>query len=240
MLNPRIGVTGVDTYGLRSWKFQRYTAHVRAAGGIPVPLGRRNTVLPAGLSGLLLAGGEDVDPVLYGAEPHRTFKGNRGRDLAEFALARQALGLGMPILAICRGCQLLNVVLGGTLLQDIPSQHPHPLPHTGGVRHAMRIHAGTRLDGLVDDLQVEVNSYHHQAVAELAQGLQPSAVSPDGILEAWEADPDGMITSYVMAVQWHPERAPFNDGISQPLFGDFVTTAARYGETSGHIAAVRH
>lgn len=229
MLNPRIGVTGVDTYGLRSWKFQRYTEHVRVAGGIPVALGRRNKALPAGISGLLLSGGEDVDPSLYGEEPHVTFKGNRARDTAEMALVREALAAGMPILAICRGCQLLNVVLGGTLVQDIPSQHARPLVHAAGARHGIAIHAGTHLADLVGDVHADVNSYHHQSVAELAPGLRPSAVASDGILEAWEADPDGPIGSYVMAVQFHPERGTYTDPVSQPLFADFIRAARTYG-----------
>jgi putative glutamine amidotransferase len=228
MLNPRIGVTGVDTYGRRSWKFQRYTEHIRVAGGIPVPLGKRNTGLPPGISGLLLTGGEDVDPAYYGEAPHVTFKGNRARDTSEMQLAKEALAAGMPILAICRGCQLLNVVLGGTLVQDIPTQHARPLQHAAGARHGIAIHAGTHLADLVGGVEAVVNSYHHQSVGALAPGLRPSAVAPDGILEAWEAVPGGPIGSYVMAVQFHPERATFTDDVSQPLFGDFIKVASQF------------
>lgn len=224
-----IGVTGVDTYGMRNPKFRRYLDHVRAAGGVPVPLGRRNLRLPEKLAGMLFAGGEDVDPVYYGQAPHPTYRGNRGRDRAEIALAKQALARHLPILAICRGAQLLNVVLGGTLVQDIPSQVEEPLAHVGGVRHAVTLTPGTRLAGLAGTGTVDFNHYHHQAIDRLAPGLIVSARAADGTVEAWEQAHDSSHSSYLMAVQYHPERDDLQaDSLSKRLFGDFLTAARTY------------
>jgi putative glutamine amidotransferase len=229
---PRIGITGLHTYGARTRKFRLYADHVRAAGGVPIMLGTRALRLPVTLDGLLLAGGEDVDPVYYGESPHPTYRGSRRRDVSEFGVAKAALDAGMPIFAICRGAQLLNVVLGGTLVQDIPSQVAKPLTHEGGARHPVTIAADSRLASLIGSGSADVNSYHHQAVARLAPGLIVNAKAADGTIEGWEPEPSGSVDSYIMAVQWHPERTPFDDPVSRPLFCDFVGAAADFASRS--------
>jgi putative glutamine amidotransferase len=229
---PRIGITGLHTYGARTPKFRQYADHVRAAGGIPILLGTQAHRLPVTVDGLLLAGGEDVDPGYYGETAHSTYRGNRRRDHSEFALATEALDVGMPIFAICRGAQLLNVVLGGSLVQDIPSQVTKPLAHSGGTRHPISVAANSRLAELIGGTSAEVNSYHHQSVARLASGMLVNAQAPDGTVEGWEPIAEGPHEGYLMAVQWHPERAPFDDPISRPLFHDFVEAASRFAAIS--------
>lgn len=225
---PRIGITGLHLYGARTRKFRCYIDHVRAAGGVPILLGTRSLALPVTLDGLLLAGGEDVDPSHYGEAPHPTHRGSRRRDRSEIALTKAALAIGMPILAICRGAQLLNVVLGGSLVQDIPSHVAAPLAHEGGARHAVKLAADSHLSALVGTAVADVNSYHHQAVARLATGMRVNAQASDGTIEGFEPLDPATLAGYLMAVQWHPERAPFDDPVSRPLFGDFVTAAAAF------------
>jgi putative glutamine amidotransferase len=229
---PRIGITGLHTYGARTRKFKFYIDHVRAAGGVPILLGTRTQQLPVTIDGLLLAGGEDIEPRHYGEAPHPTYRGSRRRDRSEIALSQGALAVGMPILAICRGAQVLNVVLGGTLIQDIPSQVNRPLAHEGGNRHKIALPAESRLAALLGTTACEVNSYHHQAVANLAPGMIVNAKAADGTVEGWEPANPLATASYIMAVQWHPERAPFDDPVSRPIFRDFVAAAAEFATAS--------
>lgn len=159
-------------------------------------------------SGVLLTGGEDVDPSLYGEAPHKTVTGtNALRDATELALLAAAREQRRPVLAICRGLQLLNVAMGGTLVQDLPSQRPsdirHDQPHDRTSRtHDVAIVAQSRLATATGTTAMAVNSYHHQAVGRLAPGLIVTATAPDGVIEGAEVDdPDW----WVVAVQWHPE-----------------------------------
>ncbi|MBC7544728.1 MAG: gamma-glutamyl-gamma-aminobutyrate hydrolase family protein [Candidatus Sericytochromatia bacterium] len=227
-LAPRIGITGLSTYGRRSAEYRAYSDHVQAAGGIPILLGTPHHRLPANLGGLLLAGGEDVHPQHYDATPHVTYHGNHRRDAAEIALVTAALAQELPILAICRGCQLLNVVLGGSLVQDIPSQTPDPLLHEDGVRHAIAIPAGSRLATLLGTTVSTVNSYHHQAVSRLAPGLMVNARTTDGTIEGFEPGPDASPLSFLMGVQWHRELETPQDSVSQPIFRNFVESARTF------------
>jgi putative glutamine amidotransferase len=158
--------------------------------------------------GVLLTGGEDVDPSLYGARPHPTVIGtNPLRDATELALVAAAREQRRPVLAICRGIQLLNVAMGGTLVQDLPSQRPsdvkHDQPHDREARtHDVAIAAGSKLAAATGATAIAVNSYHHQAVDRLADGLRLTATAPDGVIEGAEADDPEW---WVVAVQWHPE-----------------------------------
>lgn len=163
----------------------------------------------ATVDGLVLTGGEDVDSALYGQERHS--KGgmpNRTRDATEIALVLAARELAKPVLAICRGPQLLNVALGGTLIQDIGSQVPGALEHNATGDRASRVHdvdveAGSRIAEAMGAIHLSVNSLHHQSVGELAPGLRITARAPDGIVEGVESDsPDW----WAIAVQWHPEE----------------------------------
>jgi gamma-glutamyl-gamma-aminobutyrate hydrolase PuuD len=201
---------------------QRYLDKVLAAGGIPVVLpavAGISDVLPR-LDGLLLVGGGDVDPVRYGALPHaKTGRVFPARDVAELALLRGALQLGLPILGICRGLQLLNVALGGTLHQHVPDVVGHG-GHSGGegtfARHDVHLRAGSGLARTLNRTTLHVPSLHHQAIDRLGAGLTASAWSDDGLIEAAELDG----RPFTVGVQWHPEAD--EDGA---LFAALVTAA---------------
>jgi putative glutamine amidotransferase len=214
---PRIGVGGV----VRTWDANERTgvnaAYVRsvlAAGGVPIilsPLLGPSFATRAldGADGLLLTGGEDIHPAWYGAEvsPH-LYPPSRERDLFELALFAAARQRELPILGICRGIQLVNVALGGTLVQDIPSERPGALAHDpGGARdarsHEVRLQEGSRAAHALGRAMLSVNSFHHQAVDRLAGGLIASGWSADGLIEAVESPAEA---PWLLAVQWHPEE----------------------------------
>jgi putative glutamine amidotransferase len=178
-------------------------------------------------AGLMLTGGGDVNPALYGETPHHTFQASEtGRDEYEIGLVRAAMASGMPILAICRGMQLLNVALGGTLIQDIPSMvngaanHSVPEPRFH-IAHEVWVVKGSRLATLmaekIDGDTCQVNSRHHQAVKAVAPGWEVTATAPDGVIEAIEQPGD----VFRLAVQWHPENF-WRTGEFRPLFEAFV------------------
>jgi len=245
MSAPRIGVSGV----VRAWDGNErtgvnaaYLRSVLAAGGVPIIL---SPVLgPAyamraldGVDGLLLTGGEDIHPAWYGAEPSpHLYPPNRERDLFELALFAAARQRELPILGICRGIQLVNVGLGGTLFQDLPSERPGPVAHDPGSArdarsHAIRLQEGTRAARALGATTLSVNSFHHQAVDRLAGGLVASGWSADGLIEAAESPPGA---PWLLAVQWHPEemhadaRAP-----ERGLFRALVEAAEERTERGG-------
>ncbi|UNO43704.1 gamma-glutamyl-gamma-aminobutyrate hydrolase family protein [Streptomyces sp. MST-110588] len=157
----------------------------------------------ARLDGLVIAGGPDVEPVRYGADPHpRTGPPDRARDAWELALIDAALTSGVPLLGICRGLQLLNVALGGTLVQHVDG---HAGPPGVFASHTVEPVPGTLLETLLPG-PVTVPAYHHQAVDRLGAGLRPSAYAADGTVEALEAaGPGPSGRGFALAVQWHPE-----------------------------------
>ncbi len=186
---------------------QRYLDKVLAAGGIPVVLPAVPgvaDVLPL-LDGLMLVGGGDVDPVRYGAVPHpRTARIVPVRDVAELAMIREAMRLRLPVLGICRGMQLLNTLLGGTLHQHVPDvvgHEGHAHDDARFARHAVHVQPGTRLARTVGRTPLDVMSLHHQAIESLGAGLVATAWSDDGLIEAVELDGH----PYTVGVQWHPE-----------------------------------
>jgi putative glutamine amidotransferase len=190
----------------------------------------------AGLDGLLLTGGGDIDPVQYGEAPHATHSpAEPGRDSFEIGLVTLARQRKLPILAICRGIQVLNVACGGTLVQDIPSQVPGALshgldvpPHQAMERaHEIWIDKDSLLSRLMrerlsDTDACDVNSRHHQAVRQIAPGFIVSATAPDGVIEGIE-DPNAR---FCIGVQWHPENF-FRTGEFRPLFEGFLEASAR-------------
>lgn len=191
-----------------------YAAAVEAAGGIPVVLPvlapeKAGEVL-AHLQGLLLSGGVDVDPSHYGEDPLPGLgRVTPERDAFELALAREALALGVPVLGVCRGVQVLNVAAGGTLYQDLGSQMGNVLKHRQEAprwheSHSVRLDPGSRLAAILGVPEVRVNSFHHQAVREVAGGLRAVAWAPDGVIEAVEAT--GTDHRFALGVQWHPEE----------------------------------
>jgi len=194
-----------------------YADAVRESGGVPLPvLLSAGVRLPSAADALLLPGGGDLAPDLYGEMPlAATAPAFSPNDAGEFSLLRDALARGLPVLGICRGMQSLNVFCGGTLWQDIATQIPRALHHGRGF-HAVSVAAGSRLAGLIGAGIQEVNSAHHQAVRRLGQGLRIAAAAPDGVVEALEGE-------NLIAVQWHPERmeAPMR----RAIFGDFAALA---------------
>jgi putative glutamine amidotransferase len=177
----------------------------------------------APLAGLVLAGGGDIEPCRYGAEPHPSVYGvDPERDTTEQELATAALALGVPTLAICRGFQLLNVVLGGTIEQHLPDRLGpiHGDPATGrSASHPVRVAPGSRLAAAVGEDLARCTSHHHQGVSGIGEGLVPVGWSPDGLVEALEpADP----RSWFVAVQWHPEATAADDPAQQSLFDAFA------------------
>jgi putative glutamine amidotransferase len=183
--------------------------------------------------GLLLTGGVDVDPAEYGdRERHPTVEIDRIRDSFELAIAKAALARDFPLLAICRGAQVLNVAAGGTLIQDIPSACPGAIRHRidmprNGVAHDVAVTPGTVLANLLasrlaDDSRVGVNSRHHQAVRDVAPAFVASATAPDGIIEAIEKPG----ATLCVGVQWHPENF-WTTGEFAGLFRGLVKVAGR-------------
>ena len=212
-----------------------YLRAVEAAGGLPVVLppieGEVIESMLDRLDGLCLSGGPDLDPATYGAEEHPEL-GPTWPDLdrAELEVARSADARGMPILAICRGAQALNVARGGTLYQHLP-EHPGSLDHRqlqpGDIpTHRVEILPDSRLAQALEATELEVNSFHHQGIADLGQGLRAVAVASDGSVEGIE-DPDDR---FLIGVQWHAE-ALVGRPLEAALFARFVEAAAQ-GERS--------
>jgi gamma-glutamyl-gamma-aminobutyrate hydrolase PuuD len=178
----------------------------------------------APFAGLVLTGGGDIDPARYGQDPHPAVYGvDDELDRFEIALTEAALDAELPILAICRGHQLLNVVLGGDLEQHLGDRDDvvlHGLAGTGpggGIDHEVTIAPGTRLAGALGTTRTTVRSHHHQAVSTLADKAVATAWADDGVIEAFEL-PD----AWVVAVQWHPETTAGDDPVQQRLFDAFV------------------
>jgi putative glutamine amidotransferase len=193
---------------------------------------RRAAAIAASVDGILLTGGEDVDPARYGAEPRaETDAPHSARDRSEIALVVAAKMMAVPTLAICRGLQILNVALGGTLIQDIASERPTALPHTlAGARdvrtHPVRVREGSRLAAALGGTDLEVNSSHHQSLARVAAGITVTATAPDGIVEGAESDGDRW---WMLGVQWHPEELTATDeNWDRALFEAFRRAAASH------------
>lgn len=231
---PLIGITthpssaGADSADQHAAQ-QAYVDAVARAGGLPViiPLGLGGHTLRSvflRLDGVLLSGGGDIDPARFGAAPIQGLRSiDPSRDSLELELARWAIEDQKPVFGICRGLQALNVALGGSLIQDIPSQHVGALEHDvpghapEAIAHPVSIEPESTLSRLVGELTLDVNSSHHQAILRLAPGWLATAHAPDGIIEAIESGSH----PFALAVQWHPERlSQRND--SARLFEAFV------------------
>jgi len=217
-------------------KLEDYRQSILHAGGEPrvVDPSMRIEDALAGIDGLLLTGGDDVAPTRYGEAPHpAVVEAEAARDEFEIALVQAARERRLPILAICRGIQVLNVACGGTLVQDIPSQVPgagaHSLTVPPSEPYSLAHEIWLEKDSLLSKLMserlndadtCEVNSRHHQAVRSLAPGFRVSATAPDGVIEAIE-DPSA---PFCLGVQWHPENF-WRTGEFRPLFEGFLTAA---------------
>jgi putative glutamine amidotransferase len=200
---------------------------LQSVGLTPVLLPTRSSI-PADLSfvsGLLLPGGPDVDPLRYGQDLDPSTDPDTESDQIEFALAEWALATGVPLFAICRGIQVLNVVLGGTLHQYLPEHAPKRDPEQPRIRdelaHALRVGPSSRLRQIVGADEIEVNSLHHQGIDRLASGLVASAWAPDGLIEAVEMPS----RRFVIGVQYHPEELAAHDPAAGALFQAFAQAA---------------
>jgi putative glutamine amidotransferase len=241
---PLIGITcsrltggawGMYSLGhFMDYALSDYSQAILHAGGAPVivPAAQDEKSLRAildSLQGLILSGGPDVHPRRYGEEPMAGLgEVDDTLDHMELAAARLAIDRNLPVLGICRGIQVLNITLGGTLYQDIPSQVPESICHTPKTdkavnTHTVRIETGSRLHIMIGKREIWVNGKHHQALKDLAKGLVVAARAKDGVVEAVEFPGK----RFVVGVQWHPEGTWRDDLYSQALFQTFVSTARR-------------
>jgi putative glutamine amidotransferase len=247
MTRPLIGITTQTLHSIdgipdglpSSWVMnQRYTHTVAAAGGLPIllPLLYEDPETLRGmydrLDGLFIPGGVDMDPATFHQAPHAKLgRIDPPRDATELMLAKWAVEDGKPLFGLCRGLQVINVALGGTLHQDLEAEMPGAIkhdyfPNAGFTRdhlaHDVTIDPHSRLGQIVGDGVLPVNSMHHQGVRTLGAGLKATAFAPDGLIEALETDNE----KYVVAVQWHPEALADRDEKMAALFHSFVAATA--------------
>lgn len=243
----RAPLVGIPSYGseedpddasLPSFRMtQTYIQRLEAAGAAPfiIPLLQREAtlrVLYKTLDGLLLAGGGDIDPAHFGEPPHPELgRVNQDRDRVELTLLRWAFEDELPVLGICRGIQVLNVAAGGTLYQDIESRVSGAMQHRcedvdywKHRAHEITVEPDSRLRAMLNSRKVNVNSYHHQAVKQVAPGFRVTAQAGDGVVEGIERI-DG---HFVVGVQWHPEMLAADDPVQQALFDGFVDEVRRW------------
>jgi putative glutamine amidotransferase len=247
---PLIGITTQSLHSIdgipadlpTSWMMnQRYLHAVVAHGGLPVMiplLANDDQTLRAlfdRLDGVLVPGGVDLDPSAFGEARHPLCgRVDVDRDHVELQLTRWAIEERKPLFGLCRGLQVINVALGGTLFQDIAAQRPESIkhdffPNAGYARdylaHDVDIAPGSRLRDLLGAAAQPVNSMHHQAIKDVAPGLLVSAVAPDGVVEAVEMDRGDQ---FLLGVQWHPESIEFVDPACRHLFAGFIYAASRH------------
>lgn len=228
-MKPIIGITPeIAEDGKVSLNYA-YTHAIEAAGGIPLVLPcTEDAALLNELTqlchGFVFSGGEDIEPERYGEEklPQCGAPALR-RDAFDFAMFEKALATGKPILGICRGGQLINVALGGTLWQDLPSQFPSEIPHVQkeekfAISHSVAVLPGTPLAAVTGKTRIKANSFHHQAAHRLGKGLQIMARSDDGVVEAMYLPEH----RYLWALQWHPERICDIDEDARTIFERFI------------------
>ena len=213
-----------------------YVDGVVGAGGIPMvlpPIVEMAEKVARRIDGLLLSGGSDLDPIYYGEEPVPELNPTvPKRDAFEMALVEHALERGMPVFGICRGLQVLNVALGGTLYQDLPSQlHPDLIAHRQQVpkwqwTHEVEVDGNSKVADIMETDDIRVNSYHHQAIKDLSGDLVAVAHSSDGVIEA--AESPNLSERWLVGVQWHAEAMRDVGPENRNLFRAHVVAAERY------------
>ena len=233
---PLIGVSTSITVGAnpeRAYVNSAYLHAVQQAGGVPVALPPQLSSasmrqLASELHGLLLTGGGDMDPALFGEAPHATlYDVAPARDTLETSVLHVALERGVPVLAVCRGLQVLNVALGGSLHQDVGTEPGTQMPHSqkeprDQPTHKVKLTPGCRLAETLGADELEVNSMHHQAIKRLGRGLTAVAWAPDQIVEGAEIDDP---SRFVLGVQWHPEELVGHSEPARRLFAALVAAA---------------
>ena len=230
-MKPIIGIIPlVDEEKDSLWMLPGYMNGISEAGGIPIMLPLTSDAddikeLLSKVQGVLFTGGHDVNPAIYNETPiNQTVSFCKERDAMESEVLKQALEIDMPLLGICRGIQFINAYLGGTLYQDIPTQftsklNHHQSPPYDKPVHKVIIKENSRLFSLLKKKSLEVNSYHHQAVKELAPGLSVMSLAEDGLIEAIEIKDK----KFAWAFQWHPEFSYVTDEDSLKIFKEFVS-----------------
>jgi putative glutamine amidotransferase len=234
---PLIGITAGNDPRIPGQYVIRwdYVRSIEQAAGIPVILAPSGAALHSRLTtrldGLLLTGGVDIEPSAYGETFHPSVtRVSPERDEFEFKLTKTSLEKKMPILAICRGLQVLNVVMGGSLVQDIPTMVGRQISHDDSQRqrhelaHQVTIKTQTRLFEILKMEKLWVNSFHHQSPKRLGDTLVPVAWSNDGVIEALELSN----SHFVLGVQWHPESFWNQDRKFSPLFESFTAAARKF------------
>lgn len=223
-------IIGITTYGRdEDNKFSlpgEYVDAVRRAGGLPLLLPPGEQALHSLLKivdGLILAGGGDLDPTCYNGRQHKTiYMLDAERDSFELDMAQQVIQSDLPTLGICRGAQVINVAMGGTLIEHLPDEVGesilHRLPPRQPATHAVSIDAGSELAKILQVEETSPRSWHHQAIREVAPGLDVVARAADGTVEAAEMANH----PWLLVVQWHPELTAAEDPIQQRLFDAFV------------------
>lgn len=227
-MKPLIGVSaGVRderVLSLNQTNYEKISEH----GGLPVVLPNISDedgikMLAKKLDGLLLTGGHDIDPTLFGEEPHKDLgEVTPNRDFFEIAITQEMLNLNKPIFGICRGSQILNVAAGGTIYQDIYSQkdgellqHQQKAPRDHAA-HFAHVEMDTMLFDIVTSEKIKINTFHHQAVKDVGEGLKVSSRASDSVIESIESE----TYKFALGVQWHPEY--LKDDASQALFKAFI------------------
>lgn len=230
---PKIGLIANIEHDLRLNVHGAYGRSIEMSGGVPLllPYVEDEKIIDAFIDlcdGLLFTGGADVEPEYYGEIKKETCgETEPSRDKLEFAVLKKAMEKDKPILGICRGLQVFNVAMGGTLYQDLPGEHKTEISHvqTEGeyeTSHTVYVEKGSPLENVVGKSEITANSFHHQAIKDLADGLTVIAKAADGIIEGVYA-PD---KRYLFAYQWHPERLyRFED--NKALFDDFIKNCKR-------------
>ncbi|WP_188206977.1 gamma-glutamyl-gamma-aminobutyrate hydrolase family protein [Alkalibacillus aidingensis] len=230
---PVIGLTcsSVNHNNIPSFNIHKKLVDVVIkAGGVPVviPTGKQEMtkVWVSHCDGVILTGGEDIDPNSYGDNPSPQIKKtNKKRDQTEMELVRQAMNQKKPILGLCRGAMILNVGLGGSVIQDIETNIPNAINHYQQAErpeptHDIRIDQTSRLYQILGSTNYQVNSFHHQSIDQLSSHLKSVAEAPDGVIEAVEVT--DLSSPVVLGVQWHPEEMAGDDLAMQRLFDTFV------------------
>lgn len=230
---PLIGITTYERNAQAAFVLPAfYVDAVRRAGGVPIllPPGELHLAnVLSGIDGLILSGGLDVDPALYDGQPHpKVEPPNRERDATEIELVRRVIEMQVPLLAICRGAQILNVALGGSLIEHLPDEVDESVAHQDEAgeptAHSISVMAESFLARIVGETLTAPISWHHQAIRRVAAGLSPVAHATDGTIEAVEM-PDH---PWLIGVQWHPEMSAAEEATQQHLFDAFVAATRAF------------
>lgn len=228
-------IIGITTYGRNEENHftlpAEYIEAIRNAGGLPWPIMHgepRLREILAQVDGLILAGGGDLNPRLYGGDDHETiYMLDDERDQTEIDLANQAIESGIPTLGICRGTQVLNVARGGSLYEHLPDvvgdKISHRVPPRDPTPHAIYVESGSRLAKILEETRFSSSSWHHQSLKNVPDEFKVVAKAPDGVIEAIEMPGH----PWLIAVQWHPELTAAEDPIQQRLFDKLVEAASQ-------------